>query len=239
MLDAYLQDKVSLYTQSSDFACDTACPRFGCRGGLVIAVSLLEVYAQARFLKQGTLDVFSAACKLSPSIEQGLDKARIRIVMRKPCLFLNEAMLCSIHAVRPAVCALFPEYLALLTDEERQAYIRDNGLEGYPCVSGSVGAQAVRKEALRSLWRIHTKEILAAEIYLFGYAGFTVDLRSDIIDASATIERTLPFAAIEAALDRLLEKGGMYHTVRERIAALDEGKIEDLMGALTIAEAIA
>jgi hypothetical protein len=148
-------------------------------------------------------------------------------------------MMCSIHAVRPAVCALFPEHLALLTDGERRAYIRDNGLEAYPCVSGPAGVSDARKEALRRLRLIHTREILATEIYLFGYAGFTVDLRSDIVDASATIEGTLPFAAVEASLDHLLKKGGMYHAVREKIAALDEGRTEDLTGALSIAEVIA
>ncbi len=239
MPDAYSQDKLSLYAQSSAFACDGACPRFGCRSDLAVAVSLHELYEQGRFLKTRTLDVFGAACTLSLSIEQGLDRARIRILLRKPCVFLDSAMMCSIHAVRPAVCALFPEHLALLTDEERRAYIRDNGLEAYPCVSGPAGVSDARKEALSRLRHIHTREILATEIYLFGYAGFTVDLRSDIVDASATIEGTLPFAAVEASFDCLLKKGGLYHAVREKIAALDEGGMEDLTGALSIAEAIA
>jgi Fe-S-cluster containining protein len=239
LLDAYLRDKLSLYTQSSDFACDDACARFGCRSDLVVAVSLHELCGQGGFLKTRALDVFDAACRLSPSIDQGLDKARVRIVVRKPCVFLDSAMICSIHAVRPAVCALFPEHLALLTDEERQSYIRDNGLETYPCVSRSAGVSAARKEVLRRLRLIHTREILATEIYLFGCAGFAVDLRSDIVDASATIEATVPFAAVEASLDRLLKKGGMYHAVRQKIAALDEGRTGDLAGALAIAEVIA
>lgn len=195
MRDAALKDKLSLYARSSGFTCEDACPRFGCRGDLTVAVSLHELYAQGRALKQRTLDLFDAACRLSPSIELGLDMARIRIVLRKPCIFLDGDMMCSIHAVRPAVCALFPEHLALLADEERQAYIRDNGLDAYPCVDGWAGVSAARREALQRLRHIHTREILATEIYLFGRAGFTVDLRSDIVETSATIKGPLPFAA--------------------------------------------
>jgi Fe-S-cluster containining protein len=237
--DASARDKHLLYAQSSDFACDAACGRFGCRGELAVTVSLHELYGLGRFLKRSTLDVFGAACRLSPSIEKGLGRARIRVLLRKPCVFLDGAMMCSVHAVRPAVCALFPEHLALLEDGQRQAYIRDNGLEACPCTAGTARVSEARKEALRSLLLIHTREILATEIYLFGHAGFAVDLRSDIVDASATIEGTLPFTEVEASLDRLLKKGGLHRAVRAKMAALDEGRTEDLTGALSIAEVIA
>ncbi len=50
MLDAYLREKFDLYTLFSRFGCDDSCPRYGCRGDLVVSASLLDIHAQSRLL---------------------------------------------------------------------------------------------------------------------------------------------------------------------------------------------
>jgi hypothetical protein len=40
VLDAWVGGKGSLYARDSSFRCDDACPRYGCRGELLVSVTL-------------------------------------------------------------------------------------------------------------------------------------------------------------------------------------------------------
>ena len=80
-------------------------------------------------------------------------------------------------------------YSHFIPEEERQEYICDNGISTYPCVRREAyRVTPERKEAVRSLQRIHEREIYGTELYLFGVAGFSVDLREEVL-------RTLPRGA--------------------------------------------
>lgn len=78
MLDAWLGEKADLYTKESSFRCDDACPRYGCRGELLVTISLLELSAQARHLGRPALDVFDRFCCTVPFVEHGLERVRVR-----------------------------------------------------------------------------------------------------------------------------------------------------------------
>jgi hypothetical protein len=57
VLDAWLGEKGNPYTKESLFRCDDACPRYGCRGELLVDVTLLELSAQARHLDRPVPEV--------------------------------------------------------------------------------------------------------------------------------------------------------------------------------------
>jgi len=238
--DRYFQEKLRLYMQFSRFACAQDCPRYGCRSDLVVSASLLEIHGQAEFLKRPALEVFRRAYRLSPVIDQGLHRVRMRFTLRKPCVFLENGLTCGIYASRPAVCALFPEYLASFSGEERRRFQAANDIAHYPCVAeGGLLLTAEREEAIRRLWRIHEKELLATEIYLFGLAGFGVDLRQDMAALAGGAAGEIPYAIVEKALDRRIAREGLSGEIEGRIAALDTGEgMENYWSALPIVEAL-
>jgi Fe-S-cluster containining protein len=228
VLDAWLGEKGSLYTKDSLFRCDDACPRYGCRGELLVDASLLEVCVLARHLGRLALEVFDRYCSMVPFVEHGFEAARIRFVLRKPCLFLDNSGYCTIYATRPAACALFPEFLSL--QGNRKDYVIGNGLGYYPCIEHFAQVPEARKDALAALWKIHQKEIYAGEIYLFGRAGFTVDLREELGRRYEGREGgAVPFSIQTDALHASLSAGGWWDRIREKIEALDT---PDGLGAL-------
>jgi Fe-S-cluster containining protein len=200
VLDSYVKDKLALYTKFSHFACTSECPRYGCRSDLTVSASLLEIHVQSRFLRRSVRSLFDFAYKLSPSIDQGMARARIRFVLRKPCVFLKNGKMCGIYEMRTAVCALFPEHLGLMDDEARRVYVEANRIESYLCVSNLGAVSDERKEALQKLLGLHQKEILATELYLFERAGFTVDLREDAAAVTKEVGE-IPFVNIERLSD--------------------------------------
>jgi Fe-S-cluster containining protein len=241
VIDSYIHDKHDLYSRHSRFACEGACPRFGCKTDLVVGVSLLEIRQQAELLRRPTLDVFRFACKLSPFIDGGFDRVRVRIALKKPCVYLENSRQCAIHSVRPAACALFPEFLGILSEEERQKYIDGNGVGHYPCVRhDALCLTPERAEAVRRLRRIYEKEVYATELCLFGLAGFSVDLREEVLALRYSGAGPVPYARTEEALERVLRDTGVYDRVLAKVAAFDApGHNGDFLAALSIWDAIA
>ena len=241
VIESYLIDKGALYSQFSRFACEDGCPRYGCKSDLAVSASLMELYGQALFLRRSMLEVFHLAYRLSPFVEEGLDRVRIRITLKKPCIFLENGKLCSIYPARPAVCALFPEFLALIPEKERMEYIGDNGIGAYPCVrQDSYRLTRQRAEAVRRLQRIHEKEIFGTEVYLFGLAGFSVDLREEMLGLyPEPTAGKVPYGSIEKALERFLSRTGTYAKVLDKLAAFEiSGQAEGFLSTLSICEAI-
>lgn len=238
MLDAWLGEKGSLYTKDSLFRCDDACPRYGCRGELLVDVSLLEVCVLSRHLDRPALEVFDRYCSTVPFVEHGFEAARVRFVLRKPCLFLDNSGYCAIYAKRPAACALFPEFLSLNGD--REDYVIGNNLGRYPCIEHFADVPEARKDALAALWKMHQKEIYAGEIYLFGRAGFTVDLREELGRRYQSGEGdAVPFSIQTDALHASLNAGGWWDRIREKIAVLDtRDGLGTLLSGMRIVEAL-
>ena len=238
MLDAWLAEKGKLYTKDSLFRCDDACPRYGCRGELLVNVSLLEVCVQAKHLDRPVSEVFDRYCSTAPFVEHGLEAARVRFVVRKPCLFLDDAGYCAIYAARPAACALFPEFLSLRAD--RADYVSGSNLSRYPCIEHFADVPEARKDALTLLWSMHQKEIYAGEIYLFGRAGFTVDLREEVGRRRDGREAgVVPFSIQMDALHASLRAGGWWNRIREGIEALDTPDgFGTLLSGMKIVEAL-
>jgi Fe-S-cluster containining protein len=238
VLDAWLGKKGNLYTKDSLFRCDDACPRYGCRGELLVNVSLFEVCAQAKHLGRPVLEVFDRYCSTVPFVEDGLWATRIRFVLRKPCLFLDDAGYCAIYAVRPAACALFPEYLSLHGDGN--GHVIRNELSRYPCIEHFTDVPEARKDALAMLWKIHQKEIYAGEIYLFGRAGFTIDLREEVGCRFQGREGgAVPFSIQMDAMQASMSATGWWARIREKIEALGTPDgLGTLLSGIRIVEAL-
>jgi Fe-S-cluster containining protein len=227
VIDALLSEKGNLYKEDSLFRCDDACLCDGCRGDLVVSVSLPEIWAQAKYLCRPVLEVFDHYCCTVPFVEHNLGAARVRFALRKPCLFLNHAGYCTVYAVRPAACALFPEFLSLRTD--RDDCVKDMELDSYPCVEHLPDVPEARKDALTRLAKIHQEEIYGGEIYLFGHAGFTVDLREEV--SRICVGRpgeVVPFSVQTEALRRLLNTCGWWGRIRQKIQALDAAEGQEI-----------
>jgi len=231
---------LDLYSRASRFSCEDRCPRYGCKGDLLVSAGLFEILAQCRILNRSAADLLGLAYRMSACADDGLAKVRIRFTLRKPCIFLEDGRTCSIYEARPAECALFPEYLGLLAETERREQCERNGVLGYPCVTDSaLSLSAPREEALLSLQRIHLKEIMATEICLFGKAGFSVDLRQDVAAATDGAGARIPFRKVEEVLESYLERTGLCHTITERLGVLEkEADMESFFSALSIAEAL-
>jgi len=238
VIDASLSEKTDLYTKESLFKCNDACLCDGCSGDLVVSVSLLEIWALARRLHRPVLEVFDHYCRTIPFVEHDLGAVRVRFALRKPCLFLTEAGGCTIYAARPAVCALFPEFLSLRGD--RDEYIKEMDLSAYPCIEQFADASGARKDALTRLVSMHWEEIYAGEIYLFGRAGFTVDLREEVSRIrNGWSGEIVPFSLQTEALNRVIESCGWWVRIREKIGTLDaqEG-VETLFSDMQIVKAL-
>jgi Fe-S-cluster containining protein len=240
VIESFAGAKFDLYSRGSRFHCGEACPRYGCKGDLLVSAGLFEVLAQGRILHRSMADLLGSAYRLSPFADAGLSKVRIRFTLRKPCVFLEKGRTCSIYEARPAACALFPEYLALLPETERREYCEHSGVGHYPCIAdGALSLSAEREEAIRRLQVIRRKEVMATEICLFGRAGFSVDLRQDVAAVSETAGATIPYGKIEEALEGFLARTGLYDAIMERLAVLEkEAGMEGFFSALSIAEAL-
>jgi Fe-S-cluster containining protein len=240
VIESFAETKLDLYSRASRFSCEEGCPRYGCKGDLLVSAGLFEILAQARILKRSTADLLRLAYRMSPAADDGLSKVRIRFTLRKPCVFLEDSRTCSIYEARPAECALFPEYLGLLPEPERREQCERNGVLGYPCVTDSaLSLRAPRKEALLSLQRVHLKEIMATEICLFGKAGFSVDLRQDAAAATDGAGARIPFRKVEDVLESYMARTGLSHAIMARLAVLEkEANMESFFSALSIAEAL-
>ncbi len=240
MIESFARAKLDLYSRGSRFSCDEACPRYGCRGDLLVSAGLFEILAQGRILGRSVADLLRLAYRLSPFADAGLSKVRMRFTLRKPCLFLENGRTCSIYEARPTACALFPEYLALLPETERREYCERNGMGDYPCVTdGALSLSAEREEAIRRLQLVHWKEVMATEICLFGHAGFSVDLREDVAAVSDTAGAIVPYGKIEEALESFLARTGLNNEIMERLIVLEkEAHMESFFSALSITEAL-
>ncbi len=131
-------------------------------------------------------------------------------------------------------------YSHFIPEEERQEYICDNGISTYPCVRREAyRVTPERKEAVRSLQRIHEREIYGTELYLFGVAGFSVDLREEVLALSPVGPGEIPYARVQGAMVRSLRRTGLYAEVLDKVASFEAPEhVRGFLSNLSIAEAL-
>ncbi len=237
MLDAWLSTKGNLYARHSTFACDKACPRYGCQGDLLVTTSLLEICVLARRSGQAPLGAFDRYYRIVPYTGDNPATTRVRFILRKPCPFLNNDGYCGVYALRPAACALFPEFLSLYPDKEN--YIKENSLGLFPCIEHFSDVSEARRETLESLWSMHRKELYLDDIYLFGYAGFRIDIREAVSMLTSGSMNGVSFLLQTDALHVALKSEGWWERIYEKIRALDtDDGLRTLISGMKIVEAL-
>ncbi|MEJ2672630.1 MAG: YkgJ family cysteine cluster protein [Deltaproteobacteria bacterium] len=191
-LAAYFSARARLASAESDFHCDPACTRPGCRNqDLQVPVNLFDLLGAARHREASVSAFYPGHYSLGLLSTEGHDWIKtVSLRLKKPCPFL-EADLCSIYPVRPLPCVLFPEYLgpagafAACADKE---YFRD-----YLCLRRAPALSPARGRVIAELRRMWEREKLISNFYLFNHGSCHVDfgnLIKELSDEGASVKNS-------------------------------------------------
>jgi Fe-S-cluster containining protein len=236
---AYLRLRGELASAKSDFVCDPACTRPGCRNeDLQVEVSLIDLLGAAGRRGESVSALYRRYYSLGLFSDDRDDWIRrVSLKLRKPCPFLEED-LCSIYPVRPLPCALFPEYLAAegkLDTEAAQDHFRD-----YPCLHRSLTLSPARAGVMASLKGLWRRETLATSFHLWQHGRVYVDfsnLTGELMQAAAAAgpegrpgPQTVPHRILEHFFRERLAPSPPFAGISDRIGRLDhrEGTTEFL-----------
>lgn len=170
----YFRTRAHLASQGSDFRCDPACTRPGCKNpDLQVQVSVIDLLGAAGYLEEPVSAIYRRHYSLGLFSEERDDWIRkAGLKLKKPCPFLAND-LCGIYPVRPLPCILFPEYLAAEGKFEAQAgqeHFRD-----YLCFQSPLLLSPERVGVMARLKKMWVRETLITSFYLFGHGPCYLD----------------------------------------------------------------
>lgn len=173
-LAAYLRTRAHLSSCDSDFQCDPACDRPGCKNqDLQIQVSVIDLLGAALHLGEPVAAVYRRYYSLGLFTDERDDWLRmVALKLKKPCPFL-ENDLCGIYPVRPLPCILFPEYLVWQGTFEANAgkeHFRD-----YLCLKQPILLSPERARVMGKLMQMWARESLISSFYLFNHGPCRLD----------------------------------------------------------------
>jgi Fe-S-cluster containining protein len=173
-LAEYLRHRADLATSKSDFGCDPACTRPGCKNpDLQIPVSIIDLLGAARYRDQSVVEIYSGNYSLGLLSNEREDWVRtVTLRLQKPCPFLENDR-CSIYPVRPLPCMLFPEYLA--NEGKFEAHARQDHFKDYHCFQRPVVLSPERAQVMTRLKKLWKRESLVSSFYLFNHGGCHLD----------------------------------------------------------------
>ena len=172
--EAYLRHRAHLASDKSDFHCDPACQRPGCKNqDLQVPVSIVDVIAAARHRGTSVSAIYQDHYSLGLLSNEREDWIRmVTVKLRKPCPYL-ENDLCSIYAVRPLPCILFPEYLVPAGRFEADA--GEDHFKDYLCFQRPIALSVDRARIVANLRSMWERESLITCFYLFEQAVCRLD----------------------------------------------------------------
>jgi Fe-S-cluster containining protein len=217
-LTEYLRTRAHLASYQSDFHCDPACSRPGCKNqDLQVPVSLVDLVAAARHRGESVSVNYHGHYSLGLLSDARDDWVRtVSLRLKKPCPFLENER-CSIYPVRPLPCVLFPEYLVqagTLAETAGKDLFRD-----YLCLARPILLSPERAKVIAKLRWMWERERLISSFYLFRHGPCRLDfsnLKAELLQAATSLkegesaERPEPRGLIP---NRVLE-----HFFLERIA---------------------
>lgn len=173
-LAAYLRRRAHLAGYQSDFHCDPACTRPGCKNhDLQVPVSLVDLLGAAGHRGQSVAALYRDHYVWGLLANEREDWIRIvTLRLQKPCPFLEDDR-CSIYPVRPLPCILFPEYLVQEGAFEAQA--RKAHFQDYLCFRGPISLSPERARVMVQLKRMWRRESLISSFYLFRHGVCHID----------------------------------------------------------------
>jgi Fe-S-cluster containining protein len=173
-LTEYLRRRADLAASKSDFDCDPACTRPGCRNpDLQIPVSLIDLLGAARYRDRSVSALYPDNYTLGLLSDAREDWIRtVALRLEKPCPFLENDR-CSIYPVRPLPCMLFPEYLVY--EGTFAAHARQDHFKEYLCFQRPVHLSPERAQVMTQLKKLWKREILVSSFSLFNHGGCRLD----------------------------------------------------------------
>jgi Fe-S-cluster containining protein len=234
-LTAYLRSRAQLASSESDFHCDPACTRPGCKNhDLQVPVSLVDLLGVAWQRQKSVSENYQRHYTLGLFANEREDWLRmVSLRLKKPCPFL-ENDLCSIYPVRPLPCALFPEYLVYEGTFEANA--KKDSFKDYLCLQRPLPLSPNRAKVLAKLRRLWEREVLVTSFYLFDHGPCHLDfsnLTKELADVAGGLQGAesaegpaTPQAITNQVLDQFFEERiarcQPFAGVGEKINSLDK-----------------
>lgn len=188
-LTEYLRTRAHLASSGSDFHCDPACSRPGCKNqDLQVPVSIVDLVGAAMHRGESVSANYQGRYSLGLLSNERDDWIRmVSLRLKKPCPFL-ENDLCSIYPVRPLPCVLFPEYLVqagTLAENAGKDHFRD-----YLCLQHPILLSPDRLKVVAKLRRMWERESLISSFYLFHHGPCHLDfsnLKAELLQAASSL----------------------------------------------------
>ena len=241
----YLRTRAHLASHKSDFQCDPACTRPGCKDqDLQVPVSLVDLLGAARHRHETVAELYRRHYFLGLFSNEREDWiSRVSLRVKKPCPFL-EHDLCSIYPVRPLACMLFPEYLVHRGTLEAQA--GKDCFKDYLCLHRPLELSQERSRVVAKLISMLERELVITGFYLFNHGPCHIDfgnlinellpVASGSRDAEAEERperlRPMPHRVMEQFFQERRATCPPFAGVGEKISHLDtpEGEVKFLQG---------
>ena len=173
-LAEYLRHRADLASYKSDFHCDPACTRPGCKNqDLQIPVSIIDLLGAALYRDQSVSATFPGNYTLGLLSNEREDWIRtVTLRLKKPCPFLENDR-CSIYPVRPLPCILFPEYL--VNEGTFEANARQDHFKDYLCFQRPIPLSPERAQVMTQLKAMWRRESLISSFFLFHHGCCHLD----------------------------------------------------------------
>lgn len=236
-LTEYFQTRAHLASSESDFHCDPACARPGCKHpDLQVPVNLIDLAGAALYRGESVSTLFRRHYAFALLANERDDWIRmVSLKVRKPCPFLENDR-CSIYPVRPLPCALFPENLVYEGTFEAKA--GENHFKDYLCLQGHLPLSPARARVIAKLKKMWERENLLTSFYLYGHGSCHLDFGNLIEELLAAAgpepRRIIPHQTLERFFLERMANHPPFSAVQEKIAQLDSP--EELAGFLQLFE---
>jgi Fe-S-cluster containining protein len=173
-LAEYLRHRAGLASFKSDFRCDPACTRPGCKNqDLQIPVSIIDLLGAALYRDQPVAATYPGNYSLGLLSNEREDWIRtVSLRLKKPCPWLENDR-CSMYPVRPLPCILFPEYL--VNEGSFEANARQDHFKDYLCFQRSISLSPERAGVMTQLKQMWQREGLLSSFYLFNHGRCHID----------------------------------------------------------------